>query len=110
MYIRRVMKNKNGILISYPTIRDIIDRNELTELKKLYRDVCIGTISQHNREWFFMNYLNLLDKLGNNNEKNATCRQWAISGQIIDSILTHPEYRNRMKKSRCIIQQLEEIN
>lgn len=98
------MKNKQGNNISQDTIRAVIERNDLRELIRLFADLCIGRVSQHTRNWYFENYLKLVDK------GTAAMYEWAMSSQIIDSILTHPEYRNRVRRSVCVVQQLEEVN
>ena len=99
------MKTHAGSSISMDTIRTIIERNDLRDLKKLFYATCIGEISQPTREFYFTNYLKSLTA-----DKTASNIEWAISGQIIDSILTHPEYRNRVKRKPCVTQGLEEVN
>jgi len=100
------MKTHQGSSISMETIRTIIERNDLRDLTRLFYAVCIGEISQHTREFYFTSYL----KSYTVGDKTASNREWAISGQIIDSILTHPEYRNRIRKKPCVTQGLEEVN
>ena len=99
------MKTHAGSSIAMDTIRTIIERNDLRDLEKLFHAVCIGEITQHTREFYFTSYLKSLTA-----DKTASNREWAISGQIIDSILTHPEYRNRVRRRPCVTQQLEEAN
>lgn len=105
------MYDKHGNHVSKLRIRAIIERNDLGELKKLFRDHCIGDISQHTREWYFNNYLNLVDiRIGDRGVKPAQMWSWSLCSQIIDSILTHPEYRCRVRAKRDITLSVEELN
>lgn len=100
------MRTLQGNPISMETIRTIIERNDLRCLTRLFGAFCIGDISQRTREFYFTNYLKTLTV----GDKTASCREWAISGQIIDSILTHPEWISRVKVRRDLTLAIEEVN
>lgn len=101
------MKLKKGEAISIHTIRAIIERNDLVELIALHKRIGIGTsISKETREWFFSCYLGVADNV----TTSQTRVDWAMRSQVLDSILTHPEWLSRLKQQRDLTLAIEEVN
>lgn len=101
------MRSHEGIIYSIPTINAILERNDLRELTKLFHEVAIGEISYMNRDWHYQQYLNLRPDKG---ALPTRCKEYAMCGQILDSILTHKDWINRVRIKRDMVLSLAELN
>lgn len=87
-------------------MRAIIERNDLRELIKLYDRIGIGAISRHTYDWCVSCYMNLTD----NSTTKQTRLDWSMRSQVLDSILTHPEWTSRVKQRRDLTLSIQEVN